>query len=105
MGIEVLALAGADILASLKPTLSGSLYGGYLKNMVAHLVFKSGQKGGYHNRNRGLGTERGSIVIHYPTIPVSLDEAKISDFLSHPIVWPYVLHEIIALPIYAPKAT
>ena len=59
MGIEVLALAGADILASLKPTLSGSLYGGYLKNMSACAVFKSGQKDGYHNRNRGLGTERG----------------------------------------------
>ena len=61
MGIEVLALAGADILASLKPTSSGSLYRGYLKNMFAHLVFKSGQKDGYHNRNRGLGTERGRL--------------------------------------------
>ena len=98
-------MAGADVLTLLKLTLSGSLYGGYLKNMVAHLVFKNSQKDGYHNRNRGLGTERGSIVIHYPAIPVSLGGTKISGFLLHPIVWLCVLHEIIALPIYAPKAT
>ena len=49
--------------------------------------------------------QNGAIVIHYPTIPVSLGGTKISGFLLHPIVWPYVLHEIIALSIYAPKAT
>jgi len=47
------------VFPSLKLMLSGSLYGGYLKNMVVHLVFKSGQKDGYHNRNRELGTKRG----------------------------------------------